>query len=257
MSSETIIQRDRLPPRRAGFAPDAELVARRDTLAELSGADDADRYETIAGLRCAISSPADPRAIIVHCHGGGYRHGTARGWAAFGQRLAAITASRVILADYSLAPEFPFPVAIHEIAEVLDEVFAGRNGLPVLLSGDSAGGGLALAVVALIARPIPLAGMVLLSPWADLRLIADSFKRCAGSDPVFSQDAALEAVEGYLQGVAVDDPLASPLLADLTGLLSGHARIGPDDAAHRPVRRTGCAPPGRNYGLTPRLENVP
>lgn len=199
--------------------PNDELVARRATLVELSGAADADRYESIAGLRCAICAPPRPRAILVHCHGGGYRHGTARGWAAFGGRLAAATNSQVVLPDYSLAPEHPFPVAIHEIVDVVDDILANNDtGLPVLLTGDSAGGGLALAVASLLVRPAPLAGIVLLSPWLDLRLAAASYQRCAATDPIFSYDAAVEAVGGYLQGLDADDGLASPLLADLAGL---------------------------------------
>lgn len=229
MPIQSLFMRDRLPAKRDGREADAELIARRATLTELSGPADADGYETIAGIRCAVSSHPQPRAIIVHCHGGGYRHGTARGWAAFGGRLAAATASRVILPDYSLAPEHPFPAAIHEIVDVIEQVAdTNEAGLPLLISGDSAGGGLATAVASLLARPAPVAAIVLLSPWLDLRLTADSFTRCAVTDPIFSHDAAVEAVEGYMQGLAADHPLASPLLADLGGLppVQIHASTG-------------------------------
>lgn len=214
-----------LPPLRPGVPADTELEARRAGIAELSGPAPEVTYAEHGGLRCAVAAAADPRATIVHCHGGGYRHGTARGWFAFAQRLAAATGCTVILPDYSLAPEAPFPAAIHEVLQVLGEVLDAANG-PLVLSGDSAGGGLALAAATIMAQPERLGGIVLLSPWLDLRLTSETYQRCAASDPVFSQEAATISAAAYLQGAAPDHPLASPLLADLHGLPPVQIHVG-------------------------------
>ena len=106
-----------------------------------------------------------PRPTVVHFHGGGYCIGSARtirGWAA---HLSARAGCRVVLPEYRLAPEHPYPAGLQDARAVL----AAVEG-PVVLSGDSAGGGLALALVLSTrdAGTAPPAGCILLSPWLDL-----------------------------------------------------------------------------------------
>lgn len=216
--------RSGLPPRRNGPAPDADLLARRASIAELSGAGPV-AYVDIAGLRCAVADVAAPRATIVHCHGGGYRHGTAQGWAAYATRMASATGARILVPEYALAPEQPFPNALHEIVAVI-AALADATDAPLILTGDSAGGGLALAAASVFARPLPVAGIALLSPWLDLRLGAASYDRCAATDAMFSHAAASVSAAAYLQGIASDDPLASPLLGDLAGLPPVQLQVG-------------------------------
>jgi monoterpene epsilon-lactone hydrolase len=95
-----------------------------------------------------------------------------------------------------------------------------RGSGPVVISGDSAGGGLAAALsVAIVRAHIePPLGMVLFSPWVDLQAKAASFATRAASDLLFSRTAAAEAAAAYLQGVSDQEPLASPVFADLAGL---------------------------------------
>lgn len=206
-----------LPPKRTGRAPAPDLVERRAAIAQLSGPDPG-AYVKVGNLTCAEASHQRPRALIVHCHGGGYRHGSAAGWAAFGARLATVTRTRVLVPDYSLAPESPCPAAIHELVGVLAEALGQAERLPVILAGDSAGGGLALAIANALKRPMPLAGLVLFSPWLDLRLQAEGYERCAATDLVFSKMSAAASADEYLQGMPADHPLASPLLGALEGL---------------------------------------
>ena len=220
--------RQALPALRDGRKPDPELLARRASIAELSGPA-SPKYVEIGGLRCAIATSDVPRARIVHCHGGGFRHGSARGWAAFASRVAAVAEVEVLVPDYSLAPERPFPAAIHEIAAVIAALVDQSSPLPLILAGDSAGGALALAVATMLERPVPLAGMILLSPWLDLRLVANSHRRCAASDATLSRETLAVSAEAYLQGVSPDDPLASPLLGDLAGLPPVQVQVGSDE----------------------------
>jgi acetyl esterase/lipase len=106
-----------------------------------------------------------------------------------------------------------------------------------LVSGDSAGGGLAASLTVLaVDRAIPIAGLILLSAWLDLRVTAVSYVANAATDPLFSTESASLAAELYLQGQAADHPLASPLFAPLEGfppvLLSiGEGEVLLDDAA--------------------------
>ena len=104
---------------------------------------------TIAGLRAEIVSArtSDAQPTVIHFHGGGYCVGSAftpRSWAA---HLSAQSGCRVVLPEYRLAPEHPHPAALDDARAVLAELSAGARPGSVVVSGDSAGGGLALALI--------------------------------------------------------------------------------------------------------------
>jgi len=158
---------------------------------------------------------------LLYFHGGGYRLGSAASYRAYGSHLARACSARVLLVDYRLAPEHPYPAAVDDAVTayrwLLDEQkTTGR----VVFGGDSAGGGLAAALV-LRARdegmPLP-AGVVCLSPWADLTNTAASYVRCAETDALFSKSSADEAAGLYLQGADPAQALVSPARADWHGL---------------------------------------
>jgi acetyl esterase/lipase len=222
MTADTTWQ---LPPRRDGHPADDELAARRAGMAGVAPPDPGAgtgvdvRPEAAGGVEVVVCRPPDPDGVLVHLHGGGYRLGSATYSAGFGARLALATSCTVVVPEYRLAPEHPFPAALHDAAEVYD-VVVDRTAGPVFVGGDSAGGGLAaaLAVAAVAAgRPAPL-GLILWSPWLDLRIEAPTFTSRAETDQLFSRASALAAAGSYLQGVDPAHPLASPLLADLAGL---------------------------------------
>jgi acetyl esterase/lipase len=225
VSAVDISGRWRLPPLRPGTAAGEELTTRRAMVAAMAGQRreepgvSVQRRSTggVDGVVCRPDSGAT--GVIVHFHGGGYRLGSAAGSAAFGTRLAAATGWSVVLPDYRLAPEHPFPAALHDAAAVYDAVVASEPGA-VVVSGDSAGGGLAVAVVvAGLEAGVPAPdGLVLFSPWVDLGVTGSSFTTRATTDQLFSRDAARAAAAGYLQGVDPRHPLASPLRADLGGV---------------------------------------
>lgn len=163
-------------------------------------------------MRC---EPEHAVATVLWFHGGGYRLGSARNSTPFGVRLSVATGARVVLVDYALAPEHPFPAAVHDAAGAYEGARA-TWGEPLLVGGDSAGGGLALAVGAGASRAgvPPPTGTVVLSPWCDLTVTAASYASRAASDPLFSAAAARQAADLYLQGWPTEDPLASPLFAE-------------------------------------------
>lgn len=222
-----------LPPARTGTEAAEDLVQRRAMAREYV------RPEPEAGTTCADRDWAGTPSMvvevpgadgtIVYFHGGGFRLGHPRMWAGFASRLALAAGMDVVVPDYGLAPEDPYPNALRQAAAAYEAALGG--GGPVVVGGDSAGGGLAasLAVACRSAGvPMPVAAL-LISPWVDLRVTASTYDSRAGTDTLFSRDAALEASAGYLQGVPADDPLVSPLLADLAGFPPAMVLAGGDE----------------------------
>jgi acetyl esterase/lipase len=160
-------------------------------------------------------------AAVVHLHGGGYTSGSVHTHRAFGAALSAAAGVPVLMVDYRLAPEHPFPAALDDAAAALSWVIgSGLAPASVVLSGDSAGGGLAASV--LVRRrdegADPLAGAVLLSPWTDLAMTGDSYDSEDGRDPMVSRASLRPSAEAYLAGVEPRDPGPSPMFADLSDL---------------------------------------
>jgi len=209
--------RSPLPALRVGRSADSDLAARRAAGAARMTGDKSPPLVLFGGIDSVVVGTDALGPVIVHLHGGGYRMGSAAGWTEFAQRLAARCEATVVVPDYALAPERPFPAALYDVIAVLAAAASKYSGRPLVLSGDSAGGGLALAVAAALADRL-LTRLILLSPWIDLRLGADSFQRCAATDMLFSLPSAQAGVRDYCQDWPVDDPLVTPLLADFSTL---------------------------------------
>lgn len=210
-----------LPPLREGRAPPESILERRRQLAGLAalhpiGPDIATRTEALGGVCCRIVEVADPVATIVYFHGGGYRLGDPTTWLGYVSGLAKAGQLRFVLPDYRLAPEHPFPAAMHDAAAVYRSL--DRRGGATILAGDSAGGGIAAALTALALAngDVGPDGLILLSPWLDLSLTSATYESHADRDHMFSRQSATEAVDLYLQGEDAQEGLASPLNGDLS-----------------------------------------
>ena len=210
-----------LPPLRVGHEAGADLIERRASAAafektQISAPGVEIAEAALGGVPCVVCGPPAPRATILYLHGGGFRMGRARGWTGFASRLAAAAEARIVIADYRLAPEHPFPAALDDAASVYGALTEAEA---IFVAGDSAGGGLAasLAVASRDNAPKPR-GLILLSPWLDLTLRASTWKSRAATDRLFARATASAAAEGYLQGHPGDDPLASPVFADLSAM---------------------------------------
>ena len=162
------------------------------------------------------SGPAKPGAVIVHFHGGAFVAGSPRTHMPMLSRLARLAHVEVIAPSYRLAPEHPFPAALQDAEAVWDALLArGYRAENMVLSGDSAGAGLAFALLAkLCARGEPPAGVLAFSPWLDLTGSAPSVVENAGRDPMLVASRTAEVAQYYLQGHPAEDPFASPLFAD-------------------------------------------
>jgi monoterpene epsilon-lactone hydrolase len=210
--------------------PDDVADARRVMESFMGGAplvDGTTVEATDAGGRPALwvrpPSGGDRQRALLYLHGGGYRLGSANCYKAFASHLAAGLDAPVLVLDYRLAPEDPFPAAVDDAVAahrwLVDVDGLDAGGLAI--AGDSAGGGLTAAtLVAIRDAGLPQPGAaVCLSPWADLSATADSYYRCAATDPFFSRDRALASAASYVPDVAHRaDPLASPVFADFTGV---------------------------------------
>lgn len=201
-----------VPELRTGVQADAALIERRTAMRALDAIQIIDpgavvSAQTIAGVPCVVAEAPDAWATLVYTHGGGFRLGEPETWTGFASRLAMAAGLRVVVPGYRLAPEHPFPAALHDLVAV----YRALEG-PKLVGGDSAGGGLACSL-ALVAGEagVPAEGVMLLSPWLDLTVEAASYTDCAASDPAFSAEAAREAAAQYLAGADAGAPLASPL----------------------------------------------
>lgn len=169
-----------------------------------------------------VSSPdVAPQPVLYYLHGGGYTAGSCVTHRDLAARLCLASGVRVLLIDYRLAPEHPFPAGLQDAAAGYQWLLT-QGILPeqIVIGGDSAGGGLAMATMLWLrehAVAVPAAG-VLLSPWADLALAGPSLQTRAKLDPLCSEAALQRAADWYLAGVDPIQPLASPVYADLRGL---------------------------------------
>ena len=166
------------------------------------------------------SAQSDRNKVLLYFHGGGYFSGSFTSHAGIASRLAQLTEFDVVLPEYRLAPEHPFPAAIEDALtcyrSLLDQGYASKN---IALCGESAGGGLALGLLHCISSDHleqPACSCVF-SPWTDLTLSGQSLNENALSDVIIPTIRLPETAAKYLGGAPSDDPRASPLFGDFSG----------------------------------------
>ena len=167
--------------------------------------------------------------VMLFFHGGGYNAGSSRTHRAIAARLSAATELPVLLVDYRLAPEHPFPAGVED-ATTAYRWLLGQGYAPasIVVGGDSAGGGLAAALlVNLRDQDIRMPGVaVLISPWLDLHLSGASMDELAQIDPLTSREGLRAAALLYAPPDTWEHPLASPIRADLHGLPPTLVQVG-------------------------------
>jgi monoterpene epsilon-lactone hydrolase len=189
--------------------------------------------QDLAGRPAEVVSVGDrdARRTVVHFHGGGYCVGSAltpRSWAA---HLSAATGVRVVLPEYRLAPEHPYPAALQDARAVWAELAAEAGPGSVVVSGDSAGGGLALALLLSLredGQDLP-AGAILLSPWLDLGRDRRADPRLVRRDVILTPDWLDACARAYAAPAAWTDPSVSPLCAAHAGLPPLLIQAGTDE----------------------------
>lgn len=174
-------------------------------------------------------APGRQPRLIFYLHGGGYYFCSPATHRAITFGLASRAAATVFALDYRLAPEHPFPAALDDsVAAYRALLAAGTDPGSIVIAGDSAGGGLALATLVALrdaGERLP-AGAVLFSPWADLSASGDSIVSNHGQDPMFAGPSIAKAAKLYLGDTPPTHPLASPVYADLRGLPPLFVQVG-------------------------------
>jgi epsilon-lactone hydrolase len=171
----------------------------------------------VPGLRVAAAGAAG--IPILWFHSGGYVLGGSREHASFAASLSRTTGRPVLLPDYRMAPEHPFPAAVEDADTALTAALAA-HGPHLVVGGDSAGGALTLTAARhrRDAGGVAPARLVLVSALADLTGDSPTLTENADRDPAVSGKALRDVRYVYLAGVDPRHPDASPALADLGGL---------------------------------------
>ncbi len=178
------------------------------------------KADTIGPCPALWTGPADSDGpVILYFHGGGYVTGSPRTHAPLARYLARRTEAPVCLPRYRLAPEHPFPAAFEDAVGAWEALIArGHDPAQVALGGDSAGGGLALALLAHLcatgqAKP---AAVFAFSPFTDLTLSGASLRENARSEILLPAERLEKLRARILQGADPSDPRISPLFGDFT-----------------------------------------
>lgn len=194
------------------------------------------RYKSsaIAGVPVILANgPDDDGDIILYCHGGGFCVGSADSRRKLGGHLARHLRASVVVMDYRLAPEHPFPAAIEDSVAVYRALRSGQSaGQRILMAGDSAGGNLAIATalkLRALGEPLP-AGIIAFSPWLDMENSGETIETNAETDRLVNRGILENMAATYLGGASPGDPLANLLKADLAGLPPVYVNAGTVEA---------------------------
>jgi len=176
---------------------------------------------------------ADGDRVLLFLHGGGYQFGSLVSDGELAARLGRASGMRVLFPEYRLAPEHPFPAAIDDVLAVWRWLLTDQrsNARSLAVAGDSAGGGLAVALLVATRDAgdrLPSAA-VLMSPTVDLTSSGTSMTDRVDQDPISTPVLLRQLASDYLAGADPTTPLASPLFATLSGLPPLLVQVGTAD----------------------------
>jgi acetyl esterase/lipase len=188
----------------------------------------------IDGIHAEWLTPlnANPEQVILYFHGGGYVTGSIETYRMMCGLLANYTGVKVLIPNYRLAPENPFPAALDDALKVYRWLLEqGTSSANIIIAGDSAGGGLGVATVLALKdkSESPPAAVVSLSPWADLTLKNKTHITKAEADVVLRTDVLREWALAYTDESNFTNPLVSPVYADFHGFPPLLIEVGGDE----------------------------
>jgi monoterpene epsilon-lactone hydrolase len=237
-----------LEERRAAFVPGDRLHPVPDDVLVT---------EVVAGGVPAhwLAAPGtDASRVLIFLHGGGFEFGSVRSDGELAARLGRAGGMRVLFPEYRLAPEHPFPAAIDDVLAAWHwlRTDQGLSASSVAVAGDSAGGGLAVALLVASRdawEALPAAA-VLMSPTVDLTSSGASMTERADQDPISTPAMLRQFASDYLAGADPKTPLASPLFASLSGLPPLLVQVGTADVLLSDAERLARAAAGAGVDVT-------
>jgi acetyl esterase/lipase len=187
----------------------------------------------VGGVACQLLTPAAVQGerLVLYFHGGAYVAGNSRSHRPLGGQIAHTVRAACVLPDYRLGPENRFPAAVEDALAVYRAVIAERDPAQVIVAGDSAGGGLTLALALAVKQeglPQP-AGYYVISPWADLTQSSGTYVSKAETDPIIAKAAVDGSAADYLGGADPRQPLASPVFGDFSDLAPMLILVGSEE----------------------------
>ena len=256
--------------RQAAFPVNSTVSQQRRQLRELASAQPlpADLTVTAATLGGVPTAEitvngVEPRHVVLYFHGGVYVLEDAFQVADLASQVGRRTGAKVISVNYRLAPEDPYPAAVNDALAAYEALLQGGTApSDIVLAGESAGGGLAVATL-VNARdhglPLPAAAFAM-SPYADLTLAGATIETKREADPLLSRELLQPRVIDYTAGQDPALGLISPIFADLSGLppliiQGGTHEVLLDDAV-RLARQAATADVEVTLDITPGVPHV-
>jgi len=191
--------------------------------------------DSVGGVPGLWVTPANRRSgeALIHLHGGWFNFGSAKAYRHLVAQIAARAGARAFVPDYRLAPEHPFPAATDD-ALACYRGLAGTDVRRIAISGDSAGGNLALVLASRVAGVAAsvnatAVAVAVLSPVTDLTLSGATYQTRADADPLFTRLQVAALVHSYLGSADAKLPLASPLHGRLAGMPPVRIDVGDDE----------------------------
>jgi monoterpene epsilon-lactone hydrolase len=198
---------------------------------------------TVGGTPGWWAKPAHAHkgTAIIHAHGGWFIMGTAQAYRNFVGHIALSAGADAFIPEYRLAPEHPFPAAVRDL-EACYRGLVDQGITKVALTGDSAGGDLALVLLSIASaqstkNAVAPVGAVVFSPITDLALTGESYETRAEADLYFTKSQTAGLVRSYLGPADPKNPMASPLCFELTGLPPIRVHVGDDEVLLDDSRR--------------------
>jgi acetyl esterase/lipase len=189
---------------------------------------------TVAGLYAEWFRPkgAPHDKVLLYLHGGAYLIGSCQSHGQMVSHIARAAGVNALVPEYRLAPEHKFPAAIEDCVAVYRELLAtGMKPENIVIAGDSAGGGLTVATLLTLrdaGDPLPAAA-VLLSPFLDVTSSGESARTRADQDPWFRVSDMELVVQNYCGADELENPLVSPVFANVVGLPPMLIQVGDDE----------------------------
>jgi monoterpene epsilon-lactone hydrolase len=167
------------------------------------------------------ASDANPNKVVLLMHGGGFVSGSIAAYQRLAADVSAFCGTRVLLIEYRLAPEHPYPAGLDDCVRAYSWLLeSGIKPGHVALLGDSAGGGLVVSTAMRLKEDgvDQPSALVALSPWVNLKCDGETMDTKAKDDPITNRDSLTNIAALYLGEADAKDPLISPIYGDLRGL---------------------------------------